>query len=52
MKAAGVPVTYQLYDGVTHEFFGMGAVVADALDAEELAGRELKRSFGTMGAGN
>ena len=50
LEAAGVPVTYQLYDGVTHEFFGMGAVVADALDAEELAGKQLKRAFGTAGA--
>ncbi len=27
LKAAGVPVTHKLYKGVTHEFFGMGAVV-------------------------
>jgi acetyl esterase/lipase len=49
LEAAGVPVTYQLYDGVTHEFFGMGAVVADALGAEELAGQQLQRAFGTAG---
>ena len=45
LRSAGVPVTYRLFDGVTHGFFGMGAVVADARDAEELAGTELKRSF-------
>ncbi|HEX2524770.1 MAG TPA: alpha/beta hydrolase [Geminicoccus sp.] len=50
LEAAGVPVTYQLYDGVTHEFFGMGAVVDDALDAEELAGMQLQRAFGTVDA--
>jgi acetyl esterase len=52
MQAAGVPVTYKLYEGVTHEFFGMGAVVADARDAEELAGQQLKRAFGATAAGN
>jgi len=50
LEAAGVPVTYKLYKGVTHEFFGMGAVVADALDAEQVAGMQLKRSFGTTTA--
>jgi acetyl esterase len=28
LKAAGVTVNYKNYDGVTHEFFGMAAVVA------------------------
>lgn len=45
LKAAGVPVKYKLYEGVTHEFFGMGAVVEQALDAEELAGTELRAAF-------
>ena len=30
LKAAGVPVTYQMYKGITHEFFGMGAVIDEA----------------------
>ena len=30
LKEAGTPVTYMLYTGVTHEFFGMGAVVSKA----------------------
>jgi acetyl esterase/lipase len=46
MRTAGVPVTYRLYPGVTHAFFGTGAVVQAARDAAELAGTELKRSFG------
>ena len=34
LKAAGVTVSRKVYSGVTHEFFGMGAVVAKAKDAE------------------
>ncbi len=34
LKAAGVSVQRKVYPGVTHEFFGMGAVVAKAKDAE------------------
>ncbi len=46
LQSAGVPVTYKLYPGVTHEFFGMGAVVDEAEDAEMLAATELKKAFG------
>ncbi len=46
LKKAGVSVTYKLYKGVTHEFFGMAAVVPDAKDAEGLATDELKKAFG------
>ncbi|QJX46632.1 alpha/beta hydrolase [Hymenobacter taeanensis] len=45
LQAAGIPVKYQLYDNVTHEFFGMGAVVPSAMQAEELAAGELKKSL-------
>ena len=45
LKAAGVPVTYQVYKGVTHEFFGMGAVVDEAKQAEQLAADGLKSAF-------
>jgi acetyl esterase len=45
LKKDGVNVTYKEYTGVTHEFFGMGAVVSKAKDAEELAARQLKRAF-------
>ncbi len=42
LKAAGVEVDRKTYEGVTHEFFGMGAVVADAKDAEDYAAGRLK----------
>ena len=45
LKAANVDVTQKTYEGVTHEFFGMGAVVGDAKDAEEWAGSRLKDAF-------
>ena len=45
LKKAGVPVERKVYDGVTHEFFGMAAVVAKAKQAQEYAGQRLKASF-------
>lgn len=42
---AGVPVTYHNYEGVTHEFFGMGAVVGDAKKAVRLVARDMNGSF-------
>ncbi len=45
LREAGVPVTYRNYEGVTHEFFGMGAVVDKAKQAVVHAGSELKDSF-------
>jgi acetyl esterase/lipase len=45
LKAAGVPVTFQNYEGVTHEFFGMAAVVEQAKKAQSLAATELKKAF-------
>lgn len=42
MKAAGVDVRYRLFAGVTHEFFGMGAVVPDAKEAVRFAAEGLK----------
>jgi acetyl esterase len=45
LQAAGIPVTYKLYDNVTHEFFGMGAVVPQAKEAEALAAAELKKAL-------
>ena len=46
LKAAGVAVTYKLYPGVTHEFFGMGGVLDEAKEAETLAASELTKAFG------
>ena len=45
LRAAGVRTTYQPYEGVTHEFFGMDAVVADAAGAQDLAARELRAAL-------
>ena len=45
LKAAGVPVTYKLYTGVTHEFFGMGTVLPEAKDAQRLAADALKKAL-------
>jgi len=46
MKAAGDTVSSKNYMGVTHEFFGMGAVVPQAKDAEGYAVSQLKKAFG------
>ena len=45
LRAAGVPVTVQRYDGVTHEFFGMAAVVDKAKQAQQFAGEKLRAAF-------
>ena len=44
-KEAGVDVTRKLYNGVTHEFFGMAAVVSKAKDAQGYAGKKLKHAL-------
>lgn len=45
LKKAGVKVDRKVYNGVTHEFFGMAAVVKDAADAQKYGGQALKASF-------
>lgn len=45
LKAAKVDVSAKTYEGVTHEFFGMGAVVPAAKDAEGMVANDLKSSF-------
>lgn len=45
LLAAGVAVTQRDYPGVTHEFFGMGAVLPAALEAEKFACECLKHAF-------
>lgn len=47
LRDAGVDVNYRNYPGVTHEFFGMGAVVAQAREAVAQAAQRLKAAFGT-----
>ena len=46
LRAAGVTVEQKTYPGVTHEFFGMGAVVDKAKDAETMAANALRKAFG------
>ena len=46
LEAAGVDVAYQNWNGVTHEFFGMAAVVPEAKEAQDFAGAELRAAFG------
>ena len=45
LTAAGVRTTYKNYDGVTHEFFGMGLLVPQAAAAEDLAAHDMKAAF-------
>ena len=45
LTQAGVPVAYKLYTGTTHEFFGMGAVVEKAKNAEQYAAARVAASF-------
>lgn len=45
LKAGGVMVTTQNYDGVTHEFFGMAPVVPQAKEAQAFASDQLKKAF-------
>ncbi len=47
LTKAGVKVAYQNFEGVTHEFFGMGAVVDEAKQAVALAAKGLRSAFGT-----
>jgi len=45
LEAANVDVSQKTYEGVTHEFFGMAAVVEDAEDAQDWAANRLQRAF-------
>ena len=49
LSAAGVTVDYSNYPGVTHEFFGMGAVLVDARAAVARAAADLNASFARAG---
>jgi acetyl esterase len=48
LKDAGVPVRQRTYAGVTHEFFGMRAVLDSARDAVHFAAEGLMQAFGTL----
>ncbi|MCK8783753.1 alpha/beta hydrolase [Roseomonas sp. NAR14] len=45
LQGAGVPTEMRLYPGVTHEFFGTGAVVQQAALAQAYAGERLRAAF-------
>lgn len=45
LQAAGVKVNYKLYDGTTHEFFGMAGVVPQAKEAQGVATDDLKNAM-------
>ncbi|HDZ57283.1 MAG TPA: alpha/beta hydrolase [Pseudomonas xinjiangensis] len=45
LEEAGSDVTYESYEGVTHEFFGMAAVLDEAKSAQKLASDELKEAL-------
>jgi hypothetical protein len=47
VKAANVPVERRLYDGVAHEFFGIGAVIDKAPTAQQSAGDRLGAALGS-----
>jgi len=48
LRDAGVSVAYRKYDGVTHEFFGTGAVVDEGKQAVSSAGQRLADAFAQM----
>lgn len=45
LKGAGVKVNAKVFDGATHEFFGMAKVVPQAKDAMDMAVADLKAAF-------
>lgn len=42
LRRASVPVEQRVFEGTTHEFFGMGKVVPAALEAEQHAVRRMQ----------
>jgi acetyl esterase/lipase len=48
LKDSGVKVDLKTYDGVTHEFFGMGKVVPQAKEALDLAVSDLIAAFSNV----
>ncbi|HKH95361.1 MAG TPA: alpha/beta hydrolase [Beijerinckiaceae bacterium] len=52
LKQAGGDSSYHAYEGVTHEFFGMDAVVADAKKAQDVAAKDLREAFSSKATGS
>lgn len=48
LKLAGVDVFYKQFDGVTHEFFGLAAIIPEAKEAVTDVCSELKKTFSSM----
>ncbi len=48
LQSEGVSVAAEHYDGVTHEFFGMGALLPQARAAQAFAAAELVKVFGEV----
>ena len=48
LKAAGNNVTHEVFAGVTHEFFGMDAVVAKAGEAQDFAVAQITKGLGAV----
>jgi acetyl esterase len=48
LKAAGNNVTQKVFAGVTHEFFGMDAVVAKAGEAQDFAVAQITKGLGAV----
>lgn len=46
LESAGVETEHRNFEGVTHEFFGTAAVVADAEEAQNFAAERLMAAFG------
>jgi acetyl esterase len=45
LRMAGVPVAFELYRGVTHDFIKMGRVLPEAASAQAMLAAELRRAF-------
>ena len=45
LEVASVKVNYKMYNGVTHEFYGMATVVPEAKEAQRKAAEFLKSGF-------
>ncbi len=46
LQAAKVETDYELYNGVTHEFFGMAVIIPQAKAAQSMASSKLKSALG------
>ena len=45
LEKAGIAVRYQNFEGVTHEFFGMAAVIDKAKEAQQFVAKGLNEAF-------